>query len=57
MKISLYGGKIDNEFDNRVLEALINYFCNEKIFDEKYPLFVSSDASDILKVPNAIKYS
>jgi hypothetical protein len=57
LKISLYGGKIDNEFDNRVLEALINYFCNEKIFDEKYPLFVSSDASDILKVPNAIKYS
>lgn len=43
--ISLYGGKIDNEFDVKVLSAIINYFCNSQIFDTNYPLFISNDSS------------
>lgn len=57
LRISLYGGKIDNEFDTKVLEALINYFCNQQVFDSNYPLFITNDETEALKVPSAAKYS
>lgn len=56
LRISLYGGKIDNEFDTKVLEALINYFCDQKVFDSNYPLFVANN-EEAIKVPSATKYS
>lgn len=55
--ISLYGGKIDNEFDVKVLTAIINYFCNNKIFDTNYPLFIQNDTQQALKVPDCNKTS
>lgn len=34
----IYGGKIDNEFDQRLLESFLNKLFNEKCFDSDYIL-------------------
>ncbi len=49
---SMYGGKIDNEYDLKILESLVKLYFNEKSFDLNYPLFKSSNAAvNILTVP------
>ena len=50
---SMYGGKIDNEYDMKILESLVNLYFNEKTFESNYPLFKSSNEniSNILTVP------
>ena len=51
---SMYGGKIDNEYDMKILESLVNLYFNENTFNENYPLFKSSNEniSNILNIPN-----
>ena len=51
---SMYGGKIDNEYDMKILESLVNLYFNEKTFNENYPLFKTSNenVSNILTIPN-----
>ena len=51
---SMYGGKIDNEYDMKILESLVNLYFNEKTFEDNYPLFKTSNenASNMLTVPN-----
>ena len=51
---SMYGGKIDNEYDMKILESLVNLYFNEKTFNENYPLFKTSseNTSNILTIPN-----
>ena len=50
---SMYGGKIDNDYDMKILESLVNLYFNEKTFEDNYPLFKSSNenASNMLTVP------
>jgi len=49
---SMYGGKIDNEYDLKILESLVKLYFNERSFDLNYPLFKSSNgAVNILTVP------
>ena len=51
---SMYGGKIDNEYDMKILESLVNLYFNEKTFGENYPLFKTSNEniSNVLTIPN-----
>ena len=51
---SMYGGKIDNEYDMKILESLVNLYFNEKTFEDNYPLFKTSNENvqNMLTVPN-----
>ena len=51
---SMYGGKIDNEYDMKILESLVNMYFNEKTYDFNYPLFKTSseNQSNVLKIPD-----
>ena len=51
---SMYGGKIDNEYDMKILESLVNLYFNEKAYDFNYPLFKTSseNQSNVLKIPD-----
>lgn len=36
---NIYGGKIDNEYDRKILDSLVEYLFNLKAFDSNYPMF------------------
>jgi len=40
---NLYGGKIDNEYDSKILISLVEMFFNSKAFDSNYPLYKTED--------------
>ena len=49
---SMYGGKIDNEYDMKILESLVNLYFNEKTYEINYPLYKTSNTNaNILTVP------
>lgn len=54
---SVFGGKIDNEFDNKILSSLVNQFFRPESFNLDFPLFtVPPESSEaVLKVPD-VKY-
>lgn len=55
---NLYGGKIDNEYDSKVLVSLVDKFFTPLSFDSNTPLYNTDDSgSDVLKMPDGIKYS
>ena len=43
---SIFGGKIDNEFDQKILQSLVHYFFRRETFDVDYPLFNSVEDPD-----------
>ena len=51
---SMYGGKIDNEYDMKILESLVNLYFNQKTYEYNYPLFKSSKNtnSQVLTIPD-----
>ena len=51
---SMYGGKIDNEYDMKILESLVNLYFNEKAYSFNYPLFKTSSENqdNVLKIPD-----
>jgi dynein heavy chain 1 len=49
---SMYGGKIDNEYDHKILESLVGLYFNSKAFNLNYPLFkTTSTTTNILTIP------
>ncbi len=50
----MFGGKIDNEFDNKILQSLVNQFFRPESFNFEFNLFtVSPDSTEtVLKVPD-----
>ena len=55
---NLYGGKIDNEYDSKILVSLVEMFFTPESFDSSYPLFRTEDPGEtILKMPDGIKFS
>ena len=50
---SVYGSKIDNEYDMKILESLVNLYFNEKTFSLNYPLFKTSSENqvNVLMIP------
>ena len=51
---SMYGGKIDNEYDMKILESLVNLYFNPKTYEFNYPLFKTSKNSttQMLTIPD-----
>lgn len=55
---NLYGGKIDNEYDSKILISLVEKFFRPESFDSSYPLFDIEDEKIVpLKMPDGIRYS
>jgi dynein heavy chain 1, cytosolic len=55
---TIYGGKIDNEYDTKILVSLVETIFTPKSFDSSYPLYNIEDrGEDNLKMPEGIKYS
>ncbi len=55
---NLYGGKIDNEYDSKILISLVEMFFTPQSFNSSYPLYRTEDPNEfVLKMPDGIKYS
>lgn len=55
---NLYGGKVDNIYDSKILVSLVEMFFTPKSFDSTYPLYKSEDPTDKpFTMPDGIKYS
>ena len=53
---SIFGGKIDNEFDNKILESLVNQFFRPESYTLGFKLFeppVGTSEDEYLSVPEA----
>jgi dynein heavy chain 1 len=51
----MYGGKIDNESDFKILNSLVTSFMTPAAFEEDYNVVKDiSDSSDTLILPNSI---
>lgn len=52
---SVFGGKIDNEFDQKILMSLVDKFFSPKIYNDAFALFDQPSGSDepSLTVPEA----
>ena len=53
---SIFGGKIDNEFDNKILNSLVNQFFRPESYNVGFKLFepaVGASADATLIVPEA----
>jgi len=54
---SIFGGKIDNEFDQKILQSLVNYFFRKETFNLHYPLYDSfEDKENQLTIPDVKAY-
>jgi dynein heavy chain 1 len=54
----LYGGKVDNQYDSKILVSLVEMFFTDKSFKTDYPLYRSEDPTDIpFTMPEGSKYS
>lgn len=50
---SIFGGKVDNDFDLKILQSLVDYFFRKETFDQDYPLFESTEGgSEPLRMPD-----
>eukprot|EP01016_Furgasonia_blochmanni_P042655 TRINITY_DN567_c0_g1_i1.p1 TRINITY_DN567_c0_g1~~TRINITY_DN567_c0_g1_i1.p1 ORF type:complete len:874 (+),score=315.79 TRINITY_DN567_c0_g1_i1:204-2825(+) len=54
---NLYGGKIDNEYDNKILISLADQFCCSNAFDRNFQLFAPPDGTEPMLIPEATRYS
>ena len=54
---NLYGGKVDNEYDNKILKSLVDQYFSPKCFDRDFQLFYSANEDECLYIPEAIKTS
>jgi len=55
---SIFGGKIDNDFDQRILQSLVDYFFRKETFNADYPLYdsIEADLGDQLTIPDYKSY-
>ena len=55
---NLYGGKIDNDYDSKILVSLVEMFFTPASFDSNTPLYNTEDPNETpLKMPDGIRYS
>lgn len=52
---SIFGGKIDNDFDQKILQSLVDYFFRKETFNVGYPLFEADDGQ-ALEIPDYKSY-
>lgn len=52
----MYGGKIDNEYDGKILESLVEHLFNPNAFNANYDMFTTSEKNiQPIKMPEAIR--
>jgi len=56
LKESLYGGKIDNIYDQKILVSLIDHFFTPKSFDRDFEMFQGDDCEPLL-IPDARRFN
>ena len=54
---SIFGGKIDNEYDQKILASLVDKFFCPSSFDQDFPLFGEAGDEGVLKMPSAKTYT
>eukprot|EP01015_Nassula_variabilis_P036963 TRINITY_DN967_c0_g2_i6.p1 TRINITY_DN967_c0_g2~~TRINITY_DN967_c0_g2_i6.p1 ORF type:complete len:1103 (-),score=250.87 TRINITY_DN967_c0_g2_i6:90-3398(-) len=54
---NLYGGKIDNQYDNKILDGLIGQFFTAKSYNMDFELFLAPEGSQPIKIPDVKKFS
>jgi dynein heavy chain 1 len=54
---SIFGGKIDNEYDQKILASLVDKFFCASSFDQDFPLFGEKEDEGVLKMPSAKTYN
>jgi hypothetical protein len=47
---------VDNEYDSKILQSLVEQFFSEKSYDPNHELFVATEGRETFKVPDAVKY-
>ncbi|KAJ3195747.1 hypothetical protein HK101_011181 [Irineochytrium annulatum] len=50
---TVYGGKIDNSFDQKILETFVDSLFNASCFDLNFSLISSTNAGDNLSIPES----
>lgn len=53
----IYGGKIDNSFDQRLLNSFLGYLFTEKCFDHDFALVADSDDGSNIAFPESTKHA
>lgn len=51
----IYGGKIDNEFDQRLLTSFLNKLFTMKSFDGDFVLINAEGANNAITMPDGIR--
>jgi len=51
----IYGGKIDSEFDQRLLTSFVEKLFTKESFDSEFPLVTGIEGSNI-SMPDGIRY-
>lgn len=56
---SIFGGKIDNQFDQKILQSLVEYYFRKETYDVDYPLYNSFEdsSSEQLVIPDYKTYA
>lgn len=55
MAQSIYGGRIDNEFDQRLLNTFLERIFTKGSFDSEFKLALKIDGHKDLKMPDGIR--
>lgn len=55
MAQSIYGGRIDNEFDQRLLNTFMDRIFTKRSFDSEFKLALKVDGHKDIKMPDGIR--
>lgn len=55
MAQSIYGGRIDNEFDQRLLNTFLDRIFTKGSFDSEFKLALKVDGHKDIKMPDGIR--
>ncbi|XP_034530779.1 cytoplasmic dynein 1 heavy chain 1 [Notolabrus celidotus] len=55
MALSIYGGRIDNEFDQRLLNTFLDRIFTKRSFDSEFKLALKVDGHKDIKMPDGIR--
>ena len=57
MAQSIYGGRVDNEFDQRLLNTFLERLFTTKSFDSEFKLACKVDGHKDIQMPDGIRYA
>lgn len=57
MAQSIYGGRVDNEFDQRLLNTFLERLFTTRSFDSEFKLACKVDGHKDIQMPDGIRYA